>query len=161
MTTKLKKAPELQVEKWLNNTDNITIESLQGQAIMIVAFQMLCLGCVQLLIPQAKKVYDMFPPNDLTVIGIHTVFEHHEAMKEPSLSAFLHEYNIKFPVAIDQPSETGRLPKTMSTYNMQGTPTILLIDHEGYLRAHHFGHISDLQLGAELATLIIEKKDAR
>ena len=37
---------------------------------------------------------------------------------------------------------------------MQGTPTMLLIDREGNLRRQIFGHIPDMQLGAEIVTLL-------
>jgi hypothetical protein len=43
----------------------------------------------------------------LAVIGLHTVFEHHSAMQEDSLRAFLHEYKVQFPVAIDKPGIAG------------------------------------------------------
>jgi hypothetical protein len=39
---------------------------------------------------------------------------------------------------------------------MQGTPTLLLIDRAGRLRRQVFGHLPDLQLGAEIAALIGE-----
>ena len=153
----MKFAQELQVEAWLNTTQPLSLTQLKGKAIAVYAFQMLCPGCVEHTLPQAKMVHKIFSSNDLVVIGLHTVFEHHEAMKEVSLRAFLHEYRIDFPVGIDQPGDTGSLPKTMEAYRMQGTPTLLLINREGHLHAQHFGHIPDLQLGAELAMLTLEK----
>lgn len=45
----------------------------------------------------------------------------------------------------------------MRKYQTQGTPTLLLFDHNGYLRKHKMGHEHDLVLGAELMTLIMEK----
>lgn len=152
-----KKAPELIVSKWLNSDEQITIESLRGKVVMVVAFQMLCPSCVEVSIPQAKKVSATFSPNDVVVIGLHTVFEHHEAMQENSLKAFLHEYRVNFPVAIDKPSERITIPETMNLYNMQGTPTTLLIDRQGRLRKHQFGHTPDLLLGAEIMALVLEK----
>ena len=44
----------------------------------------------------------------------------------------------------------------MRTYEMQGTPTTLLIDREGRLRLHKFGRLDDLRLGAAIATLLGE-----
>ncbi len=79
-------------------------------------------------------------------------------MTEVSLKAFLHEYRIDFPVAIDMPSDidTNPIPKTMATYQMGGTPTLLLFDRQGRLRKHKMGHEQDLVLGAELMALINE-----
>jgi hypothetical protein len=106
-------------------------------------------------LPQAQRVAETFRPEDVQVIGLHTVFEHHEAMGPKSLEAFLHEYKITFPVGIDAPDGAG-IPHTMCAYAMQGTPTTLLIDREGRLRRHAFGHLPDLQLGAELMALLAE-----
>ena len=153
----LTSAPELIVSKWLNRSP-LSLESLRGKVVMVVAFQMLCPGCVSEAIPQAKKIFASFPENDLALIGLHTVLEHHAAMQEVSLKAFLHEYRIAFPVAIDMPSENHPIPQTMALYQMQGTPTTLLIDREGKLRTQQFGHIPDLLIGAELMKLILEKQ---
>jgi len=156
--TNLIKAPELHVAKWLNSSQDYSLEQLKGKVVLVFAFQMLCPGCVENSIPQAKKVHALFAQYDLMVIGLHTVFEHHQAMTEVSLKAFLHEYRIEFPVAIDQPFDDPKqaLPKTMSEYQMGGTPTLLMIDRNGYLRKHKMGHEEDLILGAEIMSLLNE-----
>jgi len=159
MTKELIKAPPLSVQKWLNTDQDITLEGLKGQVVAIFAFQMLCPGCVENSIPQAKKVHAMFEKHDVQVLGLHTVFEHHEAMTEVSLNAFLHEYRISFPVAIDKPSndiDNDPIPHTMREYQTGGTPTLLLIDRAGNLRKHKMGHEDDLVLGAELMSLLKE-----
>ncbi len=153
-------APELIVSKWLNSDSDITIAMLRGKVVIIYAFQMLCPGCVENSIPQAKKTFAAFSPDDVAVIGLHTVFEHHEGMQEASLKAFLHEYRVEFPVGIDKDSGSFPIPQTMGLYNMKGTPTTLLIDRQGRLRKQQFGHIPDLLLGAELMRLIMEKEGA-
>ena len=54
------------------------------------------------------RVRQTFSPDDVAVIGLHTVFEHHGAQgTREALAAFLHEYKIAFPVAIDAPSSGG------------------------------------------------------
>jgi peroxiredoxin len=153
----LQKAPELQVQRWLNTDEALSLELLKGKVVVIFAFQMLCPGCVEHSIPQAKKVNELFPKEDVTVIGLHTVFEHHDAMSEVSLKAFLHEYKVSFPVAVDMPSgDESPIPKTMKTYETRGTPTLLLVDRKGYLRKHKMGHEMDLILGAEIMQLMME-----
>ena len=151
-------APELIIEKWLNTNDDISLKSLKGNVIVVYAFQMLCPGCVENSNPQARKVDAVFKEMGVKVLGLHTVFEHHEAMSEVSLKAFLHEYKISFPVGIDMPSNTHNMPipQTMSLYGMAGTPTLLLIDRKGMLRKHKMGHEDDLILGAELMSLVDE-----
>lgn len=150
-------APEWQIEAWLNTHVPIDLPTLRGRVVVAGAFQMLCPGCVEHSIPQLKRVDALFESRDVAVVGLHTVFEHHAGMGQMSLAAFLHEYRVTFPVGIDQAGEQGDpIPKTMRRYAMQGTPTLLLIDRNGKLRLHKFGHLSDLQLGAEISLLIAE-----
>ena len=155
--TSLRPAPEFEISAWLNAPGPMSLAALRGRVVMAAAFQMLCPGCVSHGLPQAGRVRAAFAENDLAVIGLHTVFEHHEAQgSTEALAAFLHEYRIRFPVGIDAPSPDGGIPKTMRAYNMQGTPTTILIDREGRLRLQRFGHVDDLQLGASIATLLGE-----
>ena len=116
---------------------------------------MLCPGCVAHGLPQAQRVANTFG-SDIVVIGLHTVFEHHEAMTPVSLEAFLHEYRIAFPVGVDEPAPDGGVPATMHRYGLRGTPSLLLIDRGGRLRRNSFGQIDDLVLGAQIARLIDE-----
>ena len=148
-------SPELIVSKWLKSDSPLTLQSLKGKVVAIHAFQMLCPGCVLHGIPQAQKLYEIFNPEHVQVLGLHTVFEHHEAMEEKSLRAFLHEFKVKFPVGIDSPSLNQRIPQTMDMYQTRGTPTWLVFDREGELSLHAFGRIEDLVLGAEIAKLAL------
>ena len=106
-------SPELIVSKWLNSDAPLSLESLRGKVIAIHAFQMLCPGCVLHGIPQAQKLFEIFNPEHVQVLGLHTVFEHHEAMEEKSLRAFLHEFRVSdfLPSGNDLPrSESEILP---------------------------------------------------
>lgn len=152
-------APELKVQEWLNTETPLSLAALRGKVVLIEAFQMLCPGCVSHSLPQAVKVSQIFNPEDVAVIGLHTVFEHHNAQgTKDALSAFLHEYQIHFPVAIDAPSDIGTAtPQTMAKYQMRGTPSLIIIDREGRLRKHAFGRTDDMELGAELMAIVSEE----
>lgn len=148
---------ELFVSRWFNAPASTTLASLRGEqrrVVAVLAFQMLCPGCVSTAIPQMKKLRELFGPEQLAVVGLHTVFEHHEAMTPVALQAFLHEYRVQFPVAVDAPADAGAIPRTMAAYEMNGTPTLLLFDRDGNLRLNRFGHIEDLALGAVLGQLL-------
>ncbi len=161
MTTKPPPAPPWITTTWLNTPEPITLEQLRGRVVLLHAFQMLCPGCVSRGIPQAQRVAELFAGAPLVVVGLHTVFEHHEAMKEESLRAFLHEYRIRFPVGVDAPDPGGEpTPQTMRAYGMRGTPTTILIDARGRLRRHVLGAHDDLMLGAELQTLLLEAESS-
>ncbi len=152
-------APELQVSEWFNTDGNLKLPDFHGKVVLIEAFQMLCPGCVVHGIPLAQEVHRHFPGDQVAVIGLHTVFEHHEAMSPVSLKAFLHEYRITFPVAVDKQG-AGPLPETMAAYGMHGTPSLVLLDQSGRIAAHHFGQVSKLQVGAEIGSLLAGKAAA-
>jgi peroxiredoxin len=150
-------APEWDVEEWMNTDHPLNLTQLRGRVVVLGAFQMLCPGCVEYCIPQLKRAYAYFPQDEVAVIGMHTVFEHHGAMTPEALRAFLHEYRVAFPVAVDRSGGThDRMPRTMRRYKMQGTPTTILIDRAGHLRTQTFGHIPDLQFGAAVMALMRE-----
>jgi len=150
-------APPWEVDTWLNTDAPLSLQDLRGMVVVVHAFQMLCPGCVSHGIPQARAIHQAFPPGRLQVVGLHTVFEHHAAMGEIALRAFLHEYRIRFPVGIDRADPRGNpIPVTMQAWHMQGTPTLVLLDHEGRIRLHHFGQLDDLRVGAIIGQLLAE-----
>ena len=148
-------APPLATTVWFNSPA-FTLENTRGKVVVLGTFQMLCPGCVSTGLPQLQRVYDGFDRKQVIVVGLHTVFEHHAAMTPVALAAFLHEYRISFPVAVDEPSPDTNVPVTMARYEFQGTPSLALIDKMGKLRLKRFGHEPDLQLGAAIARLILE-----
>ena len=148
-------APELAISRWFNTDDTPNLADLQGEVVVIEAFQMLCPGCVSHGLPLAQRIHQTFG-DELTVLGLHTVFEHHEAMSPVSLEAFLHEYRIDFPVGVDAHEPGQTTPITMSRYQLRGTPSLIVVDRAGRIRVHAFGQADDLLVGAALARLIDE-----
>jgi hypothetical protein len=141
--------PPWQVSAWIGD-ELPAMDALRGRVVLVHAFQMLCPGCVLHALPQLQRVRSGFDPAELTVVGLHTVFEHHAAMGRVALEAFIHEYRIDFPVAIDAPGD-GPLPRTFSDWGLRGTPSLVLLDRRGRVRLHRFGPIPDLELGAVIA----------
>lgn len=147
--------PAFHVAEWLNTDRTPALGDFHGRVLAVEVFQMLCPGCVSHGLPQAQRIVAAFDPAQVAVIGLHSVFEHHEAMRPVSLRAFLHEYRIGFPVAVDAPGD-GALPRTMEAWGLQGTPTLVLFDRQGRMRARHFGQVGDLALGAQIMRLASE-----
>ncbi len=153
-------APELFVSQWFNTPQPLTLEGLRGRVVLLHAFQMLCPGCVSHGTPQAERAHRLFRNTDLTVIGLHTVFEHHAAMTPVSLEAFIHEYRLTFPIGVDQPGDGVPIPVTMQRYQMQGTPTSILISRDGKIRHQGFGQEEDMGLGMAIGSLLAENPAA-
>jgi len=149
-------APALDVVSWINTPKPFTLSQLKGKVVVIHAFQMLCPGCVAHGIPQAAAIHDFYKEEDVQVIGLHTVFEHHDVMTLDALKVFAAEYRIPFPIAIDCPAESEAIPKTMARYQMRGTPTLIVLDKNGSVRLNHFGRMSDMQIGSVIGSLLAE-----
>ena len=153
--------PDWTVAEWLNSDRPLTLSGFQGRIVVLEAFQMLCPGCVAHGLPLLQQVQATFDPADVAVLGLHTVFEHHEAQgSRAALAAFLHEYRIHFPVGIDAQRSGSRLPATMADYEMQGTPTLVLFDRNGQRVQQYFGQISALALGANIGALLVSNGDS-
>ena len=151
--------PELMVTRWINSPVPVTLAGLRDKVVVLVAFQMLCPGCVEHGLPQAKRIEQRFNPDQVAVIGLHTVFEHHDVMTGEALDVFMKEYRWPFPVGIDQPDGKD-MPRTMAAYEMRGTPTMLIFDRAGRLRRHFFGRPDDMMVAAEIMGMATEDKGA-
>lgn len=144
-------APELSVSAWFNSPEPISLAALRGRVVFLHTFQALCPGCVSDSIPQAKRIERIFANTDLVVLGLHTVFEHHEAMSPVTLKAFLHEYRIGHPVGVDRQDPLSDTPLTMQAYGFRGTPSSILIGRDGSILHHAFGVEDDMAVGARIA----------
>lgn len=144
---------DFDVTEWFNS-EPLTPEGLRGRVVLVEFFQMLCPGCVNHGIPQAKRVHRMIRADQVVVLGIHSVFEHHHAMSPDALKVFLAEFDVRFPVAVDRPGDV--LPVTMRRWRIEGTPATMLVDREGRVRQTWLGQLDDLALGVWLGTLLSE-----
>lgn len=157
MTEKYAQAPPLDVSDWLNTDTPLVLSELRGKVVVLHAFQMLCPGCVTHGIPQASSIYENFNNKELQVIGLHTVFENHQVMTKQALKVFVHEYRLRFPIGIDIAAESSSIPRTMDKYQLQGTPSLVLIDQSGKIRLKHLGQLSDMQVGNAIGQLLAER----
>lgn len=144
-------APEIAASTWFNTPHPLTLAGLRGRPVFLHAFQLLCPGCVSDAIPQVRRIEQVFAGSDLQVIGIHTVFEHHAAMTPVTLQAFLHEYRLKSPVAVDLAEDGSDIPVTMRRFGLRGTPSSILIGRDGRVLHHAFGVEDDIAVGARIA----------
>lgn len=145
------------MQTWFNTDRPLLVSGLRGKVVVLAAFQVLCPNSIAAAVPQAARIYETFEPQDVAVIGLHATFEHHDAFNAAVLKAFIHEYRLKFPIALDQPNPASPIPHTMDRYKMRGTPSLVLIDRHGLVRKHAFGAVDDLRIGAEIGALTQER----
>ncbi len=148
--------PPLQVSRWFNTPEPIELSALVGRVVIIHAFQMLCPGCVLHGLPQVQTLRRTFAEEQVVVIGLHTVFEHHAVMGADALQAFIHEYRLRFPIGVDEADPSDTLPRTMAAWGLQGTPSLVVLDRQGRPRLKHFGQLDDMALGAIVGQLLGE-----
>lgn len=153
------KAKNLVIEKWINAPEDFKLDMSDGSIKIIHAFQMLCPGCVYRGIPQICELYNKFNSDDVKVVGLHSVFENHEAMQPHALEVFISEWKLPFPVAIDKKLPNEWMPETMKAYHLQGTPSLIVIDHKGEVQINHFGYIGQGQIESLIEEFIKLKKE--
>ena len=144
---------EIEASDWLNTDKPLSLATLRGRVVVVSVFQMLCPGCAQLSLPQTRNLQQTFERRNLVVIGMHSVFEHHQVMTPEALRVFASEYGLQFPIAIDRAQDGSSLPVTMRKWALDGTPTLMVFGRDGELALKHFGHLDDLRLGALLGEL--------
>ena len=156
--------PEIMTSRWFGADRPLSLASLKGKVVVVSFFQMLCPACISHSLPLTKKLFQRFHRDEVAVIALHSVFEHHEVMGPDALNIFVKEYAWPFPVGIDTPEDPvhpfAGTPKTMAAYGLRGTPSILLFDRQGRLRRHYFGHADEIVLGAEIMALALEPMGA-
>lgn len=201
--------PPLAVCEWVQG-EACSFETLQGQVVLVVVFQVNCPGCFLYSLPQALDLHQRYAGQGLAVLGVATAFEDFDKNTLANLRLLLetgqvigetrrmlHEYGqlqderwpyrIPFPVAMDclQPAEHPvteqavddfireklpdvsrqsadyqrqiRLrvrdylqtleyrPETFERFALQGTPSYIVVDKRGVLRACRFGEFSELE----------------
>ena len=151
--------PELATARWLNTDAAMTLAGLKGRVVVMSVFQMLCPGSIKHALPQAARLARGFEESEVQVIGLHSVFEDHDKQGPEALAAFVADNELPFPVAVDA-SDEGDLPRTFMSYEVQGTPTVLIFDRQGRLRRHYLGQVDDIRIGAEVMALALEDADS-
>lgn len=152
--------PDLSVGHWLNTDGPLDLRAMRGKVVVLSAFQMHCSNSVLHGLPQATRIREAFDSCDVEVIGLHPAFERGAPMGALTLAAFLLEYDVRIPVALDiDPNDAANdsAPTSMGALGITGTPSLVLIDRLGRLRAHVFGRPADMLVGSAIATLVAEK----
>lgn len=114
------------------NTEKITIGELIGKKVVMIDFVTYsCINCIRTF-PYLNTWYEKYKDNGLEIIGIHTpefAFE----KKYENVAKAMQEYNIKFPVVLDNDYATWR------AYGNRFWPRKYLIDIHGNIVYDHIG----------------------
>jgi thiol-disulfide isomerase/thioredoxin len=110
--------------EWLGVSDPITLAALRGKIVLIDFWTLCCINCMQTL-PEIAKLEKKYS-RQLVVLGIHTPKFENERNTGSVRQAML-RYEITHPVLTDPDRNLWR------SYGVQGWPSLILIDPEGFV----------------------------
>lgn len=125
-------APEfVDIAGWINS-DPIELQTLRGQAdVMVYFWTYSCINCIDTL-PHLNHWYDEYRDKNLKIIGVHTPEYLFEQSKD-SLQEAINRYGVRFPVAMDNAYATW------TAYHNRYWPTYYLIDKQGNITNKFIG----------------------
>jgi hypothetical protein len=124
--------------RWLREPGDLT-----GRVIAVYGVNVQCADCLASALPQAQRVSELFPGSDVAVVAIQVVDE--DASEAGTLVD-----RFPFPIGLDQQGAS------LKAFAWQATPALTLLDRHGRVRRSSSGVLPDLQLGAELMSLLRE-----
>ena len=118
------------IKQWLNS-EPLRISDLAGKVVLV---QFWTFGCInsQRTLPYVTSWHQQYADQDLQVIGVHTPefgYEH----DSNNVSKALEEYQIKYPVPLDNDYQTWK------AYRNRYWPHLFLADRDGIIAYHHIG----------------------
>jgi thiol-disulfide isomerase/thioredoxin len=131
--TKTFKAPEFQVNSWIdgqgNKTEPIKLLDFEGKFKIVYCFQIWCPGCHSKGLPDLKKMIEALKENSNVIfLAVQTVFEgHHENTYEKILENQT-QYGLQIPFGHDAGNDGKSTSNIMKNYRTGGTPWFLFID---------------------------------
>jgi peroxiredoxin len=110
----------------------LSLEELRGKPVMLVFWTAWCPTCKEEA-PKVNKIHDQYSPLGLQVIGIN-IGESNARIQEG-----VKDFGIRYTVAKDQTTAISK------SYNVVGTPTVVIIDKSGAVRyyEHEVPHDPD------------------
>ena len=146
-------APEWQVSQWFSLEDGhseLHLESISAPVVYLYCFQSWCPGCHSHGFPTMAEVRQQVRPDDVSFVGIQTVFEGHEINTAEAGVASMTRHGLQdLPLGHDVDAD-GLLPSIMRTYRTAGTPWTVIIGPDRRV------HFDGFQIDAATATTVID-----
>ena len=131
--TNIFKAPELNVNQWIdahgNKTTPIQLSDFAGNFKIIYCFQSWCPGCHSHGLPSLQKMVTALEGHPkITFLAIQTVFEGFDKNTYEKMVATQKQYELKIPFGHDAGDDGKSVSNVMKNYKTRGTPWFILID---------------------------------
>lgn len=114
----------------------VTLSSLQGKPVLMNFWASWCGPC-RLEMPDLVRAYEAHKAEGFVVLAINMTFQD----SPPEAQAFVKEFNMTFPVLLD---ETGAVARDQ--YRLPGLPMSVFVDRQGTIVRRHIGAMTGEQI---------------
>ncbi len=114
-------APDFELQTTEGET--IKLSDLRGQAVLVNLWATWCPPC-RAEMPAIEKVYNDYKDQGFIVLAINMTYQ--DTLTD--IAPFIDEYNLTFPILLDETSEVG------TAYQLRSLPSSYFIDREGIIR---------------------------
>jgi len=101
----------------------VTLSELRGKAVVVNLWATWCPPC-RAEMPALQRIYAANGSRGLEILAVNTTFQDSEG----GAAAFVDEFGLTFPVALDRDGEASR------AYQLRALPTTFFIDRSGVIR---------------------------
>ena len=130
-------APDFSVPR-LDDGALVRLADLRGQVVLLDFFSPSCVGCVGAT-PKLNRLFARYGGRGFTILSMSQTED-----TEAELVAFVERRRITYPVAVDGAGAVSE------AYGIYATPTVLILDPEGVIRAVHKGNVTEGRLAKEI-----------
>jgi peroxiredoxin len=122
----------------------VSLDALKGEVVVLDFWATWCSGCVAFA-PAAKRLQAAYADRRVTWLKVHV-----PPLDAGEVERFLAARGASFPVALDAEGEVA------ARYGLYGTPTYVIIDRGGRIRALHHRMAAEAQLARDLDRVLAE-----
>jgi peroxiredoxin len=134
---------------------SVSLGEYSGQVVLLNFWATWCEPCVREL-PALQQAHLRYGDQGLAVIGVNlTDDEQAQGGDETKIRAFLEQYGVTYPIALDMEGEIT------NNYRVFPLPTSFFIDQQGRIRYVHIGELTLEDVSARFAELSSETANAR
>lgn len=114
--------------------EQTSLAALQGQVVLINFWGTWCPPCIREM-PDLQTIYDDYSDKNFTILALATRGDTRE-----SVLAFREQYNLSFPMAVDEGDKISNM------YSIVSTPSTFIVNTEGVIIFENFGPVVESQL---------------
>lgn len=120
----------------------VRLADLRGQVVLLDFGATHCVGCVGST-PKLNRLYRRYDREPFVLLWVNQEPDDLETVRR-----YVRNRPVEYPVLIDEGGTIAR------AFGARAFPTVVLIDAEGRVRAHHWGAVTEDRLEREVGTVL-------